>query len=191
MKSVERWLPVVSYEGRYEVSDHGRVRSLDRDVVVMTRWGFPVARRLPGRMLNPHRTPVQGKYRKGELAYSCVSLSRHGSAKQCRVHRLVLAAFVGPCPEGHEGAHGDGDTSNNRLSNLTWKTPAANSADRVRHGRQTRKARWQKLTPAKVRRIRAAVAAGASQTEQARKHGVHPSHVCKLVNGSKCTTVCA
>ena len=48
------------------------------------------------------------------------------------VHRLVLLAFVGPCPEGKEACHNDGNQRNNRLDNLRWDTPKANAADRIR-----------------------------------------------------------
>ena len=48
------------------------------------------------------------------------------------VHRMVLEAFVGPCPEGMECCHEDGDKSNNRLSNLYWGTHKENSDDSVR-----------------------------------------------------------
>jgi hypothetical protein len=50
------------------------------------------------------------------------------------VHRLVLEAFVGPCPEGMECRHLDGDPANNRLENLRWGTHRENAADQVRHG---------------------------------------------------------
>lgn len=50
------------------------------------------------------------------------------------VHRLVLEAFVGPCPDGMEACHGDGDPDNNRLTNLRWDTRSANQMDSVRHG---------------------------------------------------------
>jgi hypothetical protein len=50
------------------------------------------------------------------------------------VHHLVLEAFVGPRPAGHEAAHGDGDKTNNALANLRWATPKENAADRYRHG---------------------------------------------------------
>lgn len=49
-------------------------------------------------------------------------------------HRLVLEAFVGPCPEGMQACHNDGDRMNTRVGNLRWDTPKANSADRWRHG---------------------------------------------------------
>lgn len=74
------------------------------------------------RALKPHSNPsghLRVSLGKGDLRY---------------VHVLVLEAFVGPCPEGMECCHWDGDPSNNRLDNLRWDTPKANHADSVRHG---------------------------------------------------------
>jgi hypothetical protein len=50
------------------------------------------------------------------------------------VHRLVLAAFVGPCPEGMEVRHLDGNPANTRLANLRYGTHSENELDKVRHG---------------------------------------------------------
>lgn len=114
----EAWRPVVGYEGAYEVSDLGNVRSTAR----VTSAGV----RLPGRpkatFLNMHGYPM-------------VSLYLGNVGRQRRVHRLVLEAFVGPCPEGMEGCHSDGDPSNARLPNLRWDTKSENQFDRIRHGR--------------------------------------------------------
>ena len=57
-----------------------------------------------------------------------------GRDDQRLVHRLVLEAFVGPCPEGMECRHLDGNPGNNRLDNLAWGTPKENFADSMRHG---------------------------------------------------------
>lgn len=113
----EHWKPVVGWEGLYEVSDHGRVRSLDR----VDRFG----RSKPGVMLRPDAN------RTGHLRvhlYGPEGVSRPG------VHRIVLEAFVGPCPEGMEGCHNDGNPGNNRVGNLRWDTRSANHFDKMRHG---------------------------------------------------------
>ena len=120
--SPERWLPVVGYEGFYEVSDHGRVRSVDRTVKFRDGRVFSYTSQLRS------QTP-QVPY--GHMA---VGLKRNGKRRTVRVHRLVLEAFVGPCPEGMEGCHNDGDASNNALSNLRWDTSSANKQDMIRHG---------------------------------------------------------
>lgn len=62
-----------------------------------------------------------------------VSLSKNGRVIAARIAPLVLAAFVGPCPDGMEGCHNDGDCTNDLLSNLRWDTRSANNLDAVRH----------------------------------------------------------
>lgn len=116
----ETWLPVVGWEGLYEVSDQGRVRSLPREVAFGER-----TRVVPSRILKPGRD-VHGKL--------YVNLSNGSLRRVQRVHRLVLEAFVGPRPEGMEGCHFDDDNENNRLSNLRWDTHSGNMRDKVRNG---------------------------------------------------------
>ena len=121
----EQWRPVVGYEGIYEVSDHGRVRSLDR--IKVRRDGVKVS--VSGRALSP--TPRR----------DCGHLQIHlygpdGAMRTVRVHQLVLEAFVGPCPEGLMACHWDDDPTNNHVSNLRWDTHQSNMRDRVRNGRQ-------------------------------------------------------
>lgn len=113
----ERWRPVVGYEGIYEVSDQGRVRSVSR----LTSHG----RQRAGTLLRALNTP------KG---YLVVNLSRSNRICQQLVHRLVLKAFCGEPPDGMEALHGDGDPSNNTLANLRWGTHSENQADQVAHG---------------------------------------------------------
>jgi hypothetical protein len=119
--TTEAWLPVVGFEGQYEVSDHGRVRGVDRIAILS----------------DGRRIPVQGcvlKLRRRKKGYLQVSLQRDGRPTAHAVHRLVLLAFVGPCPEGMECCHNNGDKSNNMLGNLRWDTQSANTLDLVRHG---------------------------------------------------------
>lgn len=119
----EKWLPVPGYED-YEVSDQGRVRSLARSV--RSRWGTPKA--LKGRVL---KQATQGRY-------YVVTLYRASGPKSCLVHRLVLLAFIGPCPNGQEGLHFDDDPTNNRLDNLRWGTRSENARDCLRNGNHWR-----------------------------------------------------
>jgi len=114
---VERWLPVVGLEGRYEVSDRGRVRSLNH--VFIRKDGR--RHRWSGRIL---ATPLNDK------GYPYVHIGR----RTRYVHQLVLEAFVGPRPADLDGCHGDGDPTNNSLANLRWDTTSANAQDAIRHG---------------------------------------------------------
>lgn len=118
MDTSEKWKPVVGYEGAYEVSDLGRVRSVDRQV-----WNGRVWHSKSGRTLSVFR----GNYSK-------VRLKVNGDAKTRNVHTLVAEAFIGERPDGLEVCHGNGDPHDNRASNLRYDTKAANSADRVKHG---------------------------------------------------------
>lgn len=113
----EQWKPVVGYEGIYEVSSHGLIRSLDRP----DTWGRPTR----GRVMKPYQT-TSGHLR--------VTLSKSSSTTRFFVHRLVLTAFVGPRPHGMEGCHNDGNPTNNSVSNLRWDTKRANARDRRSHG---------------------------------------------------------
>lgn len=120
---VERWLPIVGYEGFYEVSDLGRVRSVDR--VVGGGRGPSGLRRRRGqiRALSVH-----------PFGYPQAHLSRDGTRETSPVHKLVLTAFVGPCPEGMTCCHGPEGATVARLDNLRWDTPSENMFDRGRDG---------------------------------------------------------
>jgi len=105
--SAERWLPVVGFEGCYEVSDLGGVRSLTRDVEFLPgRVGV-----IPGRVMKLYVAP---------LGYHTVQFCSNGKHTAHWVHRLVLAAFVGPLPDGLVVRHLNGDPIDNRLGNLTY-----------------------------------------------------------------------
>lgn len=123
----ERWLPIMGYEGHYEVSDHGRVRSLPRKV--LRRDG--VAQPIRGRVLKPG----------GGKRHQHVNLALNGVHDSQWVHRLVLQAFVGPCPPAGVCCHWDDDPTNNLLSNLRWGTRTDNTLDSVRNGTNWRAAR--------------------------------------------------
>lgn len=116
----ERWLPVVGYEGLYEVSDQGRVRSLDRV--------DSVGRSLTGRVLRPALLGGQSKY-------WAIGLSRAGQTKQRAIHHLVAESFIGPRPDDATVVrHLDDDRSNNTPGNLAYGTHSDNRIDSVRNG---------------------------------------------------------
>jgi len=112
----ECWRAVLGYEGVCEVSDQGRVRTLDH--LVMRRNGSPMP--VAGRILSASRGPH------GHLR---VYFRPSGTSVKAYVHRLVLLAFVGEAPEGMECRHLDGDAGNNMLDNLCWGTRTENMQD--------------------------------------------------------------
>ena len=99
----EQWLPVDGYEGIYEVSDQGRVRSLDR--------------------LNSLGRRIKGAIRKAFFdreGYAYLKLCKNGEEVRVGVARIVLSAFVGRPEAGQCAAHADFDGGNARLDNLWW-----------------------------------------------------------------------
>lgn len=102
----EQWLPVVDYEGLYQVSDQGRVMSVKRRILMRPQ-------------------PDRG--------YLYVTLSKGGKPKRFGIHQLVLRAFDGECPPGHESRHLNGIRSDNRRENLRWATHLVNIRDKRQH----------------------------------------------------------
>lgn len=117
MESTEQWRPVVGYEGAYEVSDLGQVRSMDR--LVPCKGGFRSSR---GQTLKA--TPRPSGYLQVGLA-----------GKSALVHSLVARAFLGERPSGYEVCHNNGDPADNRVVNLRIDTISSNRRDTIAHGR--------------------------------------------------------
>lgn len=129
---MEIWKDIPGYEGRYEVSSFGRVRSLTGTPKIL-------------------RQSLRGKY-------PSVTLAKDGSKKSATAHSLVCLAFYGPRPEKHEVMHLDGDPTNNAVSNLSYGTASQNQRMRADHGTAYRGADHHKcrLTENEVYEIRAA-----------------------------------
>lgn len=146
--SDERWLPAVGYEGFYEVSDCGRVRSLDRRIA--RKSGASTV--LRGRLLR------QGSYSNG---YLFVCLHMNGSHRSESVHRLVAKAFFPNADaDSLQVNHKDGDRRNNCAFNLEWVTCSENHA-------HAHKLPWRKLHGNAVR-ICAALDIGPAVFESAK-----------------------
>lgn len=114
------WRPIVGYEGYYEVSDGGEVRSVERVIQQGSCW-----------VKRCGQLRSQNVDRGGRLR---VSLNRNGIRTARLVHQLVAEAFHGPRPPGMECCHNDGNPLNNRAENLRWDSRSENQFDRVRHG---------------------------------------------------------
>ena len=167
------WRPVHGLEGRYEVSDEGVVRGLDR--WREGRWGNKVF--VPGVVI---------KTRIGRHGYEQVLLG-HGvkQKKHHLVHTLVLEAFVCPRPEGLVCNHLDCDRTNNRLSNLEWVTCKENNQYRQTHGNGLKgeRAHKAKLTAEQVIEIRRLRAEGWTQQRLADKFGIAQANISVLLRG--------
>jgi hypothetical protein len=160
MAERELWKAIPELQG-YEVSNLGRLRSLDR-VVHYDYW-----KRVRGRIMSSWPNPS------GHLM---TNLGKKIGTQY--VHQLVMLAFVGPCPKGKEVAHNDGDPSNNNISNLRYATRQENCEDRVKHGAAARGAQngGSKLTEDAVLEIRKAT----KVVLVARKYGISMSQAYRI-----------
>lgn len=145
METTEVWADVPGYEGFYRVSNTGRVARCKQLLPILV---------LEGKRVHIRELKPVARYA-GRLS---VALCLPGcKPKWHQIHRMVLQAFVGDCPEGMECRHLDGNHLNNHLNNLQWGTRTENMRDKRRHGTQTEgEAHFQsKLTEDDVRAIRA------------------------------------
>lgn len=124
---MENWIPIIGYEGFYEISDKGRVKSVERKVFNRSILGDGVYRTVPEKILKP-------EIMKG----SCVvHLQKDGSSKGFRVHRLVAEHFIGkPDSDGLVIFHKDGNKQNNCVKNLEWITAKESTQRAIADGRR-------------------------------------------------------
>lgn len=153
---MENWKNVVDFEGIYEVSDFGNIRSAK-------------TKQLKKITIDAFGRPYLG-------------LWKNNKQKIVRPHKLVLEAFVGKAPKGMECCHNDGNQQNNKLNNLRWDTPKNNHADKLKHGTSNtgERCNWAKLTKAQVIAIRADT---RTQKEIAVEYGVQQSQISRIKNG--------
>jgi hypothetical protein len=170
--SSENWRAIPGYEGMYEVSDHGRVRSLDR------------VTQASNRLL--HRKGKIIKTNPDTHGYLQFRLWKDGQKKNAWVHQVVLEAFDRMGSPGEEGCHNNGDKSDNTPGNLRWDTKLGNMLDRKLHGTQIRgeQVKTARLTAAQVLEIRA-LYGSASNAKIAAKFGISRGYVAKIQNGKK------
>src|SRR3990167_823515 len=117
--------------------------------------------------------------------YRVIGLRRNGSRVGKTVHSIVLEAFVGPCPDGMECRHLNGDPANSTLGNLCWGTPLENAADKQRHGTMERGVKHHavKLTVDAVLDIKRRCHNGERQKDIAKLHCVSPGCVSAIAIG--------
>jgi hypothetical protein len=167
--TTEIWKDIVGLEGYYQVSDLGRVRSVDREFV--DRRGHN--RRFPGVMI---------VITDDGAGYQKFLSHKAGVKKNISLHVCVLQAFTGSAPEGFECCHGNGDRKDNRHSNLRWGTRAENAKDRALHGTAIRgeESPNSKLSDRDVREI---LRSPESHAEVASVYGVSAELVGMIRNG--------
>ena len=165
---VENWRPIPGWEGYYEVSDLGCVRSVERTI----RFADGRERFYPALLRATH---VDG------FGYQKVTLKRAGVNQRVLVHQAVAAAWLGLRPEGLEVCHNNGQRTDNRACNLRYGTRAENAADSIKHGthRRARKITDEEVT--EIRRLRGHVQCRIV----AEMFGASPAHVCNIQRGNR------
>lgn len=164
----EEWRDIPGWDGLYQASSLGRIKSLPRKVRIgQGRW-----RTTQERVMRPAETRGYLKLTLRRPAAEAVTHS---------VHHLVCEAFHGPRPPGCEVAHNDGTRNNNRPGNLRWASRPENALDRVKHGTSVRGENScnATLTQHAVREIRRAVSEIISAAAEAQ--GVSYSTVADAV----------
>ena len=170
----EIWKDIPGQEGRYQVSDRGRVRSTERVIQ------YPAYELATGLKRAASARVFQGKDLKpgtcDKFGHCSVAIGRGNSQM---VHSLVALAFLGPRPEGHDVAHLNGDGSDNRVENLAYTSRSVNNQHVVYHGRRL-------LTVADIHALRARAALGFShgaKTQVAKAFGISLSFMGDVLKG--------
>ncbi len=167
----EVWRDIPGYEGIYQASTLGRIRSLDRPLYSINHYtGEPFKRIMKGRILKP------GAFCKsGHLS---VVLGRGTNGKP--VHKLITLTFIGPTPIGMEILHNNDNPTDNRLSNLRFGTRTENILDVFYQGKP-----WRKLTIDDVESIRFGLYTGIKGVELAHMFDVSQGTISSIKPANK------
>lgn len=162
---MEQWKPIPGYEGRYEVSDLGRVRSLDH---VLPNGHF-----YKGQIIAP---------RKNNGGYMLVNLSRSNNIRTFSLHKLVALVFVDNPNQLSQVNHINEDKTDNRADNLEWCTASYNTSYGHRNDtmiNHRKKAVCQLTMSGEVVEIFPIL------NEAARRTGVNAAHICDVCKGKR------
>lgn len=163
----EIWKDIPGYEGKYQVSNLGNVKSLSRTIYSANQSG-PIIFQTKERILSP------GKHDKcGHL-----SVVLNNPRKSYLVHKLVMLAFIGTPPPGKVVCHNNGDATDNRLENLRYDTQTENVLDVLHSGRP-----WKKLSENDVQAIRFGAWCGISTIELGLMFCVAHQTISKVLTG--------
>lgn len=169
MTAEEEWRDIPGWEGLYQASSLGRIRSLDRIVECGGPHG-PMTRTYLGCVRKAFPNPVNGRL--------ALMLKRPGQKKQKYVSALVCEAFHGQRPMGADAAHNDGDLTNNCPTNLRWASRSSNLLDRQRHG--TSASTQRKLTDAQIKEVRRLRGKGWTYARLATHFGLSRGPIAKV-----------
>jgi hypothetical protein len=179
-KAEEIWKPIKGYEGYYEVSNLGNVRSLERDITYIVR----------GKKAVRHQSSVILQSKPSKTGYPIVHLSKNGRLYSCYVHRLVAFAFVVNPHEYRYINHKDEDKTNNNSSNLEWCTQKYNTTYGTAIARKCAKTRNRTGNPMPVNCYdsnHCFICTYPSMNEAKRQLGIHTYVISSLCSGIRKT----
>ena len=168
----EIWKDIAGYEGLYQVSNLGRIKSLDKRIPSKLRNQVYTVKK--GKMLVPNCNNNSGYFK--------VRLTKEGKTFNCLVHRLVAEAFLQNNDNKPQVNHKDGNKLNNKVENLEWSTNKENRKHALANNLHVcgEKCTWSKLTEENVIFIRANK--DASAKELAEKFNVSVSTIKDIIN---------
>lgn len=170
MRNKEIWKDIPGFEGYYQASNLGRIRSLDRSRAVMSRWQKHIEKKHKGKVLDFSKK-ISGS------GYYNVVLSINGLKYYKTVHRLIAMTFKGD-GDGLQVNHIDENKLNNKVDNLEWVTGSQNKIHSIHRGNHN----TVKLSPSLVKKIRIALDKGVSSRVISNFMGVHSSTVHRIKN---------
>lgn len=171
---VEEWRDIKDFEGIYQVSNMGRVRSVEHDIVMRNN----AVKHIGQKVLKLHEG--------GNNPYLQAYLHKDKKVQNKLVHRLVVSTFIGEIPDGYEVNHINGNKQDNRVANLEIVTSKENKAHAMRiglfnpHGENQGGARLTNVQAADIRRkyIRGKI----RQKDLANEYNVSQNVIFKIVN---------
>lgn len=167
----EVWRDIVGYEGLYQVSNKGQVKSLPRIAERSNGWKYTVRERI----LKQQDLKFKGDKKPRKMVHL-----KSGKSKHFLVHRLVAEAFL-PNPYNlPQVNHKDGDPFNNDVDNLEWSTNQENAVHAYENGLMRTEKRVVKICPLTKERLDVY----KSGSEAARKHNVTPSAIFHAINNN-------
>ncbi len=167
----EIWKDIPSYEGKYQASTLGRIKSLERTIHSSNQVSsFDIT--IKARILQPGKRDKCGH----------LSVVLNNPRKSFSVHQLVMLVFVGAPPSGCCVLHNNGNPADNRLSNLRYDTQSENIIDVFRQGRA-----WKKLSAEDAEQIKFGLYCKFSCRELGEMYGVAHQTISKIKNGVRFT----
>ena len=165
---MEEWKDIEGYEGLYQVSNEGRVRSLNK--LVSSKGGSKSLRK--GKIMKPHIA---------DNGYLRVILQNNGKIKNFPLHYLVIKTFVGEKPEGMQINHKDECKTNNFVENLEYCTPKYN----CNYGDRNEKIKEKNQKPVIALNTDGTIVLRFNSAKDAEVEGFSSSHICSCCKGKR------